>query len=139
MYIFVPLNNKSWGQQHNYRTKKMKTTITITEVAAAKRQDIANLEVNRYFAGNAATDQRIDYILSLSDEAYMNICNEAARKEAVKAAVAKEKKAALSAERKATGMSKKAYRAEYERLMAEYKAGNKAAKEEAKKIQKFAF
>lgn len=51
----------------------------------------------------------------------------------------KKKKAALSAERKATGKSKKAYREEYDRLMAEYKNGNYAAKEEAKKIAKYAF
>ena len=114
-------------------------TSTIEEVKAMKAADIRRYNENRQYAGNAATDQRIDYIERMSDEDYMKMHNEVAAKENAKAEASKEKKAALSAERKATGKSKKAYREEYDRLMAEYKAGNYAAKEEAKKIAKYAF
>ena len=61
-------------------------------------------------------------------------------KELVKIEVKKEKKQALAAERKATGKSKKAYRAEYDSLMDQYRITKDVSfKEEAKKIQKFAF
>jgi len=114
-------------------------TITIEEVKQMKAADIRRYNENRQYAGNAATDQRIDYIERMSDEDYMKLHNEVAAKENAKAEAAKEKKASLSAERKATGKSKKAYREEYDRLMAAYKAGDYAAKEEAKKIAKYAF
>ena len=114
-------------------------TITIEEVKAMKAADIRRYNENRQYAGNAATDQRIDYIERMRDEDYMAMHNEVAAKENAKSEAAKEKKSALSAERKATGKSKKAYREEYDRLMAEYKKGNYAAKEEAKKIAKYAF
>ena len=114
-------------------------TITIEQVKSMKAADIRRYNENRQYAGNAATDQRIDFIQKMSDEDYMRMYNEVAAKENAKAEAAKEKKAALSAERKSTGKSKKAYREEYDRLMAEYKNGNYAAKEEAKKIAKYAF
>lgn len=113
--------------------------ITIQEVAAKKRADILCEEANRKYVGNAVADQRIDYIRNMSDEDYMNMYNEVVRRELRKEEAAKAKRDAISAERKATGISKKAYRAEYDRLMAEYRAGNYEAKAEAKKIQKFAF
>lgn len=115
-------------------------TITIEEVAAMKSADIKRYNEDRPYTGNATADQRIDYILRLSDEEYMNLYNEVARKENRKAEAAKNKKAAISAERKATGKSKKAYREEYEALMAEYKqTGDLDAKKAAKSIAKFAF
>lgn len=114
-------------------------TITIEEVKAMKAADIRRYNENRQYAGNAATDQRIEYVQRMSDEDYMRMYNEVAAKENAKAEAAKEKKSALSAERKATGKSKKAYREEYNRLMVEYKNGNYAAIEEAKKIAKYAF
>lgn len=113
--------------------------ITLNEVQQAKANDIRYYEANRQYAGNAETDQRIQYVINLSDVDYMNMMNEVARKEVARKEAAKDKKSAISAERKATGMTKKQYRAEYDRLMAEYKAGNDYAKYEAKKIQKFAF
>ena len=114
--------------------------ITIEEVAAMKRADVKRYNEDRPYIGNAAADQRIDYVLSLSDEEYMNLHNEVARKENQKVEAAKVKKATISAERKATGKSKKAYREEYEALMAEYKkTGNLDAKKAAKSIAKFAF
>ena len=118
---------------------KIMKAITIEQVKEMKAADIRRYNENRQYAGNAATDQRIDYIERMSDEDYMRMHNEVAAKENAKAEAAKEKKAALSAERKATGKSKKAYREEYDRLMAAYKAGDYAAKEEAKKIAKYAF
>ena len=121
------------------KRQRIMKTITIEEVKAMKAADIRRYNENRQYAGNAATDQRIDYIERMSDEDYMAMHNEVADKENRKAEAAKEKKAALSAERKANGKSKKAYREEYDRLMAEYKNGNYAAKEEAKKIAKYAF
>lgn len=115
-------------------------TITIEEVAAMKRADVKRYNEDRPYIGNAAADQRIDYVLNLPDEEYMNLHNEVARKENMKAEAAKAKKAAISAERKATGKSKKAYREEYEALMAEYKrTGNSDAKKDAKAIARFAF
>jgi hypothetical protein len=57
------------------------TTITLQQVDRMKAEDIRRYNENREYAGNAATDQRIDYILSMSDEDYMNMHNEAARKE----------------------------------------------------------
>lgn len=114
--------------------------ITIEQVAAMKAADVREYNNNRQYAGDAATDQRIDYVLNLSDEEYMNLHNEVARRENMKEAAAKDKKAAISAERKATGKSKKAYRAEYDALMTEYKrTGNSEAKNAAKAIAKFAF
>lgn len=114
--------------------------ITIEQVAAMKAADIREYDKNRQYTGNDVADQRIDYVLNLSDEEYMNLHNEVARKENMKDAAAKDKKAAISAERKATGKSKKAYRAEYDALMAEYKrTGNSEAKNAAKAIAKFAF
>ena len=105
-----------------------------------KAADIREYDKNRQYTGNDVADQRIDYVLNLSDEEYMNLHNEVARKENMKDAAAKDKKAAISAERKATGKSKKAYRAEYDALMAEYKrTGNSEAKNAAKAIAKFAF
>ncbi|WP_303013775.1 hypothetical protein [uncultured Bacteroides sp.] len=115
-------------------------TITIEEVAAMKRADVKRYNEERTYIGNAAADQRIDYVLNLSDEDYMNMYNETARKENRKAEAAKARKAALSAERKATGKSKKAYREEYDLLMVEYKkTGNSELKKAAKAIAKFAF
>ena len=105
-----------------------------------KQADVRRYNANRQYAGDATTDQRIDYVLNLSDEEYMNQYNEVARKESMKEAAVKDKKAAISAERKATGKSKKTYRAEYDALMAEYKrTGNSEAKNAAKAIAKFAF
>ena len=114
--------------------------IKLKEVAAHKREDIRNYEANREYAGNAATDQRIEYVERMSDEEYMNMYNEVVTRENRKSEQRKERQAAISAERKSTGMSKKSYRAEYDRLMAEYKStGNLSFKTEAKKIQRFAF
>lgn len=115
-------------------------TIRIEEVCEMKNEDIRRYNADRPYTGNAAADQKIDYILRLSDEEYMNLYNEVARKENRKAEAAKAKKSAISAERKATGKSKKAYREEYEALMAEYKkTGNLDAKKAAKSIAKSAF
>lgn len=115
-------------------------TITLQEVATYKREDIRNNEANRQYVGNAATDQRIEYIERMSDEEYMNMHNEVAARENRKASERKEKQAAISSERKATGMSKKAYRAEYDRLMSEYKSTkNTELYKQAKSIAKFAF
>lgn len=99
--------------------------ITIKQVAVMKAADVREYNNNRQYAGDAATDQRIDYVLNLSDEEYMNLHNEVARRENMKEAAAKDKKA---------------YRAEYDALMAEYKrTGNSEAKNAAKAIAKFAF
>lgn len=115
-------------------------TITLEQVPALKRADVKRYNEDRPYIGNASADQRIDYILNLSDEEYMNLHNEVARKENLKAEAAKAKKAAISAERKATGKSKRAYREEYDALMAEYKkTGNLDARNAAKRIAKFAF
>ena len=113
--------------------------ITIQEVKELKAADIRSYNENRQYAGNAATNQRIDYVERMSDEDYMNMHNQVALKENAKIEASKEKKMALTAERKSTGRSKKSYREEYDRLMSEYKRGNYAAKEAAKAIQKFAF
>ena len=61
-------------------------TITVREAREMKAQDIRNLNANRYYAGNAATDQRIEYIESMSDEDYVAMYNEVARKENLKKA-----------------------------------------------------
>lgn len=115
-------------------------TITINQVAAMKREDIRYYEANRQYAGNAATDQRIEFILRLSDVDYMNLHNEVVRKENNKLAAKKEAKKKLTAERKATGKSKKTYRAEYDQLMSEYKStGNREFYLQAKSIAKYAF
>lgn len=115
-------------------------TITIEEVAAMKSADIKRYNEDRPYTGNAVADQKINYIINLSNEEYMNLHNEVAIRENRKAEAAKIKKAAISAERKAAGKSKKAYREEYEALMAEYKkTGNLDAKKAAKSIAKFAF
>ena len=115
-------------------------TITINQVAAMKKEDIRRYEENRQYAGNAATDQRIEYVERLSDEDYMNIHNEVARKENNKLAAKKEAKKELTAERKATGKSKKTYRAEYDQLMREYKlTGKRELYLQAKSIAKYAF
>lgn len=115
-------------------------TITIEQVAAMKQADVKRYNEDRPYIGNAAADQRIDYVLNLSDEEYMNLHNEVARKENMKSEAAKAKRTAISAERKATGKSKKAYREEYDALMAEYKkTGNSEAKAAAKAVAKFAF
>ncbi|MDR0872246.1 MAG: hypothetical protein LBN27_02105 [Prevotellaceae bacterium] len=114
--------------------------ITLQEVPALKAADIRRYEENRYYVGNAATDQRIDYILKQSDEDYMNLHNEVVKRENNKAAQAAEKQANLIAERKATGKSKKTYRAEYDALMADYKATkNMESYKKARSIAKFAF
>ncbi|WP_368125169.1 hypothetical protein [Bacteroides faecis] len=115
-------------------------TITIEEVAAMKRVDVNNYNAERQYIGNAEADQRIEFVMNMSDEDYMKMYNEVAMRENAKAEAAKSKKAAISAERKATGKSKKAYRAEYDALMADYKkTGNLEAKKAAKAIAKFAF
>jgi hypothetical protein len=115
-------------------------TITINQVAAMKREDIRHYESNRQYAGNVATDQRIDFLLRLSDVDYMNQHNELVRKENNKLAAKKEAKNKLSAERKATGKSKKTYRAEYDQLMREYKStGKRELYLQAKSIAKYAF
>lgn len=105
-----------------------------------KAEEIRRCNNERAYTGNSTAEQRIQFIESMSDEEYMKMYNEVAAKENAKAAAAKEKKTALSAERKATGKSKKAYRAEYDALMAEYKkTGSTEAKNSAKAIAKFAF
>lgn len=43
-----------------------------------KAADVREYNNNRQYAGDAATDQRIDYVLNLSDEEYMNLHNEVA-------------------------------------------------------------
>lgn len=115
-------------------------TITLSEVNSMKAEEIRRCNNERAYTGNSTAEQRIQFIENMSDEEYMKMYNEVAAKENAKAAAAKEKKTALSAERKATGKSKKAYRAEYDALMAEYKkTGSTEAKNSAKAIAKFAF
>lgn len=115
-------------------------TITLSEVNSMKAEEIRRCNSERTYTGNSTAEQRIQFIENMSDEEYMKMYNEVAAKENAKAAAAKEKKTALSAERKATGKSKKAYRAEYDALMAEYKkTGSTEAKNSAKAIAKFAF
>ena len=115
-------------------------TITIEQVAAMKKEDVRRYNENRQCAGNAATDQRIDFVLRQSDVDYMNQHNELVRKESNKLAAKKEAKNELTAERKATGKSKKTYRAEYDQLMSEYKStGNRELYLQAKSIAKYAF
>lgn len=115
-------------------------TITLSEVNSMKAEEIRRCNNERAYTGNSTAEQRIQFIENMSDEEYMKLYNEVAAKENAKAAAAKEKKTALSAERKATGKSKKAYRAEYDALMAEYKkTGSTEAKNSAKAIAKFAF
>ena len=114
--------------------------IAIEEVAAMKSADIRRYNADRPYTGNATADQKIDYILRLSDEEYMNLYNEVARKENRKAEAAKAKRAAISAERKATGKSKADYRKEYNDLMNDYKTNkNMESYKAAKAIAKFAF
>ena len=116
------------------------TTITINQVAAMKNEDVRRYEENRQYAGNAATDQRIEFVLRQSDVDYMNQHNELVRKENNKLAAKKEAKNELTAERKSTGKSKKTYRAEYDQLMSEYKStGNRELYLQAKSIAKYAF
>ena len=55
--------------------------ITLEQVRAMKAADIRRNNENRQYAGNAATDQRIDYIERMSDEDYMRMHNEVAAKE----------------------------------------------------------
>ena len=85
-------------------------TIRIEEVREMKNADIRRYNADRPYTGNATADQKIDYILRLSDEEYMNLYNEVVRKENRKAEAAKAKKAAISTERKATGKSQKEVR-----------------------------
>lgn len=114
--------------------------ITLSEVKSMKVEEIRRCNSERAYTGSSTAEQRIQFIENMSDEEYMKMYNEVAEKENVKAAVVKEKKSALSAERKTTGKSKKAYRAEYDALMAEYKkTGSTEAKNAAKAIAKFAF
>jgi hypothetical protein len=70
----------------------------------------------------------------MSDEDYMKMHNEVAAKENAKAEAAKERKASMSAERKATGKSKKAYREEYDRLIAAYKVAIMQQKKKQKRL-----
>ena len=115
-------------------------TIRIEEVAAMKSADIKRYNEDRPYTGNAVADQKINYIINLSDEEYMNLYNEVARIENKKAEAAKAKKSAISAERKATGKSKAAYRREYNDLMNDYKTNkNMESYKAAKAIAKFAF
>ena len=114
--------------------------ITLSEVNSMKAEEIRRCNAERAYVGNCTSEQRIQFIENMSDEEYMKMYNEVAAKENAKAAAAKEKKAAICAERKATGKSKKAYRAEYDALMAEYKkTGSTEAKKAAKAISRFAF
>lgn len=114
--------------------------ITLSEANSMKAEEIRRCNNERAYTGNSTAEQRIQFIENMSDEEYMKMYNGVAAKENAKAAAAKEKKTALSAERKATGKSKKAYRAEYDALMAEYKkTGSTEAKNSAKAIAKFAF
>lgn len=55
------------------------------------------------------------------------------------AAARAHKKDQIKSERKATGISKAEYRRRYDELNLLYKSGDKSAKEEMKKIQRFAF
>lgn len=115
-------------------------TITIEEVTAMKSADIKRYNEDRPYTGNATADQRIDYILRLSDEEYMNLYNEVAGKENRKAEAARARKSAISAERKATGKSRAAYRKEYNDLMNDYKTNkNMESYKAARAIAKFAF
>lgn len=114
--------------------------ITLSEAKSMKAEEIRRCNNERAYTGSSTAEQRIQFIENMSDEEYMEMYNEVVTKENAKAAVVKEKKSALSAERKATGKSKKAYRAEYDALMAEYKkTGSTEAKNAAKAIAKFAF
>ena len=114
--------------------------ITLSEVNSMKAEEIRRCNNERAYTGSSTAEQRIQFIENMSDEEYMKMYNEVAAKENAKAAAAKEKKAAVCAERKATGKSKKAYRAEYDALMAEYKkTSSTEAKNAAKAIAKFAF
>lgn len=114
--------------------------ITLSEANSMKAEEIRRCNNERAYTGNSTAEQRIQFIENMSDEEYMKTYNEVASKENAKAAAAKEKKSAVCAERKATGKSKKAYRAEYDALMAEYKkTGSTEAKNSAKAIAKFAF
>lgn len=114
--------------------------ITLSEVKSMKAEEIRRCNAERAYVGNCTSEQRIQFIENMSDEEYTKMYNEVVAKENAKEAAHKEKKAAICAERKATGKSKKAYRAEYDALMAEYKnTGNTEAKNSAKAIAKFAF
>ena len=114
--------------------------ITLSEVKAMKAEEIRRCNSERAYTGNSEADRHIEFIERTSDEEYMNMYNEVAARETAKEVAAKEKKAAVAAERKATGKSKKAYRAEYDALMSEYKRNrNIEAKNAAKAIAKFAF
>ena len=115
-------------------------TIELNQVAAMRNEDIRRYNADRQYTGNSVADQKIDYVTRLSDEEYMNLYNDVVERENRKSAAAKSKKSAISEARKATGKSKKAYRAEYDALMAEYKkSGSSEAKNAAKAIAKFAF
>lgn len=114
-------------------------TITILQAASFKAQEIREIESNREYVGNNATDQRIEFLRNMSDSDYVNTYNEVALRESAKELAAREKRAAISSERKSTGKSKREYREEYDRLNKLYKAGDFSAKEEMKRIQKFAF
>ena len=114
--------------------------ITLSEVNSMKAEEIRRCNNERAYTGNSTAEQRIQFTENMSAEEYMKMYNEVVAKENAKAAAAKEKKTALSAKRKATGKSKKAYRAEYDALMTEYKkTGSTEVKNAAKAIAKFAF
>ena len=136
-YFLLCLTHEAF--QHNKIHKK--GTNKIPEMMIfRKKEDIRRYESNRQYAGNAATDQRIDFVLRQSDVDYMNQHNELVRKENNKLAAKKEAKKELAAERKSTGKSKKTYRAEYDQLMSEYKStGNRELYLQAKSIAKYAF
>lgn len=114
-------------------------TIEINEVKSMKAAEVSKHNANRKYTGNAVADQRIEYISRMSDEEYMTMYNQVVRRENLKAEEKADRRAEISEERKSTGMSKKAYRAEYDRLNALYKAGDYSVKVEMKRIQKFAF
>lgn len=95
-------------------------TIELHEVKAAKAAEVLKCEGARAYTGDAVADQRIDFILNMSDEDYMAMHNDVVRRENLKAEEGREKRAGIAAERKSTGMSKKACRAEYDRLNAMY-------------------
>lgn len=105
-----------------------------------RRESVRRYEENRQYAGNAATDQRIDFALNMSDEDILKIHEDCERKAKREYEAYQSKKAKISAERKATGKSKKAYREEYDRLMKDYKStGNIESYKAAKSIAKYAF
>lgn len=114
-------------------------TITIEQVPAQKEAYIRHYLNGTTTPWDANHTQHVDWIRNMSDYDFMTGHNKSVRLESIRNQKAAENKAMVSAERKSTGISKKAYRAEYDRLNTLYKAGDYSVKAEMKRIQKFAF